>query len=144
MASPVFLDESRVIEALRKSGGILAGAAKLLGVSRENVSYHVNTKPHLRAIVTEIREEVKDIAELGLLQAIRAGEEWAIKFYLSRQARDRGYGSALWIQAGPNPAIEADNVRQLKTLTVEQLEQIEHWHLEAKVNEPDARAEAAG
>lgn len=138
------LTEERVIEALRKAGGVMAGAARLLGCTRENITYWAASRPHIRLLCKELREEITDIAELGLISAIRNREEWAIKFWLSRQGRHRGYGHALWVGVAPTPENTQQEQAEVFALSVDQLEQIERWYIEGSVNDAPVADSAAG
>jgi hypothetical protein len=42
-------------------------------------------------VATDERESMKDDAESALYKAVLEGEPWAVKFFLSTQAKDRGY-----------------------------------------------------
>lgn len=85
------LTSAQVADALLRSGGLLAGAAKLLGCGRTTVHRHIKSDPALAEVQREAREQNVDIAEFKLLEAIQAGEPWAIQFYLRCIAKSRGY-----------------------------------------------------
>lgn len=87
--------------ALRASGGVISVAAQKLGVHRQRVYEWIEADPKLKAIITEVREEVLDLAEGKLLEHIRDGSEKSIHFYLDRIGRDRGYGSKVGVGGLP-------------------------------------------
>lgn len=78
-------------EALRKSGGFLTGAAKLLGISPGSLCQRISNHPELKAIQDEIKESYLDMAETALLKKVKALDLGAICFYLKCQGKKRGY-----------------------------------------------------
>ncbi len=85
------LTKAAVMEALRKTHGLVSPAAELLGVDR--AAFYRAIKRHgLEEYLRELREEViGDIAELKLFEAIQAGRPWAVSLYLKTLGRHRGY-----------------------------------------------------
>lgn len=82
---------AQVEAALRNSGGLIATAARALGVSRQAIQQKTKKYPHLRAIVDDERELHVDLAESALKVALRGGEAWAVCFTLKTIGRQRGY-----------------------------------------------------
>jgi len=85
------LTNKQVEEALRKAGGIMAGAAQLLGVYRSTITRRVQKSKKLQKLVEELIETTLDLCETKLIQAIKEGEPWAIAFYLKCKGKKRGY-----------------------------------------------------
>jgi predicted transcriptional regulator len=85
------LSVKNVTESMRRHRGILADVAKEMGVTRGAVSKFITAHPELNAVLAEVKETMKDFAEGKLSEAIDSREAWAVKYYLSCQARDRGY-----------------------------------------------------
>ena len=77
--------------ALRKSGGFLTGAAKLLGISPGSLCQRISNHPELKAIQDEIKDSYLDMAETALLKKVKALDLGAICFYLKCQGKKRGY-----------------------------------------------------
>jgi len=71
----------------------MAHAAKMLGIARSTLYARLAVEPALREFREEVRDETIEIVESKLVRAALAGEPWAVRFYLSTQARHRGYGS---------------------------------------------------
>jgi hypothetical protein len=98
--------ERQIIAALQECAGVQADAAKALEkahgrtCSRSQINQRIAKSARLKAALAEIMEVEKDIAESELRKAYRTGADWAVRFYLSRQARDRGYGDKVE-QVGP-------------------------------------------
>jgi hypothetical protein len=89
------LSESVVIGALRKCAGITSLAAKELGSSRQNIHAWIKRSEAVRAAIAEIEEENLDIGEGHLLKKLRTGEWDAVRYYLDRKGRKRGYGNSV-------------------------------------------------
>jgi hypothetical protein len=82
----------QVQHALEISRGIKTLVARSLGCSRNTVQSYINRYPELQVSFRETIDENLDMAESQLITALSSGQPWAIKFYLSTQGRDRGYG----------------------------------------------------
>lgn len=78
-------------EASKDSAGILSLIASRLGVSRRSIYEWTVKKPEVQKIIQEEREKMLDVAENQLFKNVTAGEEWAIKYFLSTRGRERGY-----------------------------------------------------
>lgn len=78
--------------ALRKHDGVIAWAAKEVGLSRNALWQRVQNTPSLKAIVEEVDEGITDHAEGNLKSAVTAKEQWATKFWLVHKGKSRGYG----------------------------------------------------
>jgi hypothetical protein len=83
--------QTTVIEALRKSHGLKAVAARALGCHRNTVDEYCRRYQSVADVIREERESMTDIAESALFRKINVGEAWAVCFYLKTQAKDRGY-----------------------------------------------------
>ncbi len=98
MARPQMFTDDQAIEALIASGGVFATAAKTLGVSRQALSKRTKDNELLQAARDDGRNELLDVAESQLFEAVRKGRPWAVKFVLSRLAKDRGYSLGLKVE----------------------------------------------
>ena len=85
------LTSEQVIDAVRKSKGILTLTAKELGVSRQTVHKYVNKYPTVKAAVDSERESLLDMAEGSLFEQVRKGNITAIIFTLKTLGKHRGY-----------------------------------------------------
>jgi transposase-like protein len=83
--------KQQVVDALAESMGMISPAARKLGCSRNTVSSYMKEYPEIAEAIEDANEEVNDIAELKLLDAIKRGEAWAICFRLKTKAKHRGY-----------------------------------------------------
>ena len=90
--TPAIPSPQKIAKTLWETRGCKAKAAKLLGVSLRWLTEQVQSNPALQEVLWEIEETIKDTAEEKLFQRIERGNLRAIEFYLSRKAKDRGYG----------------------------------------------------
>jgi len=84
------LTKGRVEEALRASRGVVAVAARALGVTRQALYYAIQ-RYGLEGFMQEVRDEFLDEVEDRLNQAALAGKPWAVMFVLKTVGRHRGY-----------------------------------------------------
>jgi hypothetical protein len=80
-----------IVEALYKAGGNMSSAARLLGMTRAGLFKRIKKSAELAAAHDDAREVNLDAAEDSLMSAVRAGEGWAVCFYLKCQGKGRGY-----------------------------------------------------
>ena len=99
--------DKQLIEALRKSGGIISLASREIerqwgiSITQSGISHRIAKDPKLQEEIKEITETVKDLAESKLIKAINRGSLTAIIFYLKTKAKDRGYNERQEI-SGPD------------------------------------------
>jgi predicted transcriptional regulator len=91
------------IDALKKSGGFVSGAADLLGVSTSTVSKMIKKHKRLQEVMEEVNTRLGDIAEAAWIKELRrisrksqeqplsAVEFRIVKDYLMLKHKDRGY-----------------------------------------------------
>lgn len=84
----------RIIEAIQKSGGNVAAAARALNWNRSALSKRITATPGLREILEDERETVVDIAETQLRKGLHDGAPWAVMYTLNNSpaAKRRGWG----------------------------------------------------
>ena len=107
-----------VIEALRAAGGSKSVAAAKFGASRNTVDAYIRSNRRIRDALNEIEEETLDLAETGLVNALRAERPWAIQFYLRTKGRRRGYLERREI-ADDDAAIAAQSSRVRRELELQ-------------------------
>lgn len=81
----------QVIEAIKKTKGLVTHTARYLGCEPDTVRNYVKRYPSVAAALKEAREAVTDLAEMALYDAIEGRESWAVCFYLKTQGKSRGY-----------------------------------------------------
>lgn len=79
-------------EALLKRFGVIAVAARDLGVGRETLRHYIDARGHLKAVEEQAREGLLDVAESKMINAIAKGDGNMVRFYLERHGAHRGYG----------------------------------------------------
>ena len=109
--------KARIIEAIRKSDGLLTHAAKLAGVGTTTIYEYVNCCPDVRQAVEEASERVTDMAESALFKNIKDRDDTAILFYLRTKGRNRGYIEKKEVELSGSIRSEAE-------LTDEQLQKV--------------------
>lgn len=77
--------------ALKDSHGLISKAAGLLGCHRSTLHQRIKDNPRLQEFVEQCREDVLDLAESQLFEALQRGEAWAIQFTLRTIGKERGY-----------------------------------------------------
>jgi transposase-like protein len=86
------MTEARVRKALQEAGGIVAHAARLLGVDRVTVWRWLKRYPELAQVREEARERLVDAAEDVIARAVEQGDVRAAMFVLDRLGWSRGWG----------------------------------------------------
>ena len=104
---PLDVEECRT--ALWKAQGNITEAAAILKITSMRLRRFVDSSPRLSAELKESKEQLKDIAEANLVEALTDPDDTArrdsmTKFVLTNLGGDRGYGqkngSGLTIKAG--------------------------------------------
>lgn len=79
------------IKAIPGTGGIITAIAKKVGCDWYTAKKYITQYATVEAAYNAERETVKDQVETALIAEAKSGESWAVKYYLSTQAKDRGY-----------------------------------------------------
>jgi hypothetical protein len=83
--------DAQIIEAIRNSRGLIAVAARKLGVSRRTVYNRMEKSEDIREALDEARDFVLDVGQAKLYQAVENGESWAIQYLLTTLGKSRGF-----------------------------------------------------
>lgn len=81
----------QVAEAVKKSYGIINGAAVALGCSRQTVENYIKKYKVVKDAYSEANEITLDFVETEFLKKIKSGDTTAMIFYLKTKGRQRGY-----------------------------------------------------
>lgn len=81
----------QVIEAIRNNNGLLAAAARELGIDRSTVWRYCQRFPTIQKALDDARDTNLDYAEGQLMRAVKAGNVTAIMFLLKTVGKSRGY-----------------------------------------------------
>lgn len=103
--------DAQVIAALQAAGGIMAVAARKLGMSRSNLHARIHGSESLMEAWTETMESNLDLAESKLLGAINSGELAAVFFFLKCRGKKRGYVERHEFDYTETPAPIAINIQ---------------------------------
>ena len=85
------LMKKRIIEELVKTGGLITPVSESLHVDRGTIINWRAEDPEFDAACAETMEMFLDTAESKLFAAVRRGNLKAVKFFLERKGRSRGY-----------------------------------------------------
>lgn len=104
MTSPESTAKLKVamLEALRVTFGIIAHAAKQVGVSRQVHYDWLENDPEYKADVAELKEYKKDFVESKLFKLINEGDVASTIFASKTLLKDRGYVERTEVDATVN------------------------------------------
>jgi hypothetical protein len=85
------ITDEQIIKALFKSGGIVAQAARALGVRRDSLAARIKNSTRLLEAELEAVERVLDLAESTLIKGIKSGDQQSARWFLDRKGGKRGY-----------------------------------------------------
>lgn len=88
---PPKVSVAQIAEALGKTGGLIGISAQLLKVERRTVERYLTKYASLRTVRDQAKESALDHAEWSLIRAAKAGEPWAVQWFLRYQGKARGY-----------------------------------------------------
>jgi hypothetical protein len=96
----IYRTDEEVINALYETGGNIKQTTTKLGLKDvTSLRLRINADPILKKALIEAREQLKDDAEGVISRTIRGRNKQqaidAAKWYLPRQAKDRGYGDVV-------------------------------------------------
>ena len=103
--------DAQVIAALQASAGVMAHAARKLGLSRGALHARIHGSKSLMDAWTETMESNLDLAESKLLTAINNGELAAVFFFLKCRGKKRGYVERHEFDYAEAPAPLAINIQ---------------------------------
>lgn len=80
-----------MIEALKKSLGVVSSACEEVGISRRTHYNWLNDDEEYKRKIEEIDDYCIDFAESALFKKIKEGDNTAIIFFLKTKGKKRGY-----------------------------------------------------
>ena len=92
----------QVVDALVATGGFIGATAELLGCHYDTVYKRITSDEDIAIICNHIRENRLDLAESGLMLHVEAENLDAIKYYLDRIGRKRGYIKEIKVELTDN------------------------------------------
>ena len=102
---------AHVADALKKSAGIISGAAQILDCAPKTVRDYIARYPKLKEVLAETVEFNLDLCETKLLAAVSKEADWAVKFYLETKGKHRGYTRRQEITGADGKPLEATDAR---------------------------------
>jgi hypothetical protein len=103
-------NKEKLLEALRKSLGIVTPACKEVGISRNQFYNYYNTDPDFRALVDDIDEITIDFVENQLLKNIKEGDRTSIMFFMKYKGKRRGYSDSVNVNLSGDVNINLKNL----------------------------------
>lgn len=86
---------AEIWEALEQAEGNIAAAARALGLTRAKLQDRIDRSPSLITMLSDIREEVVDVAETNTMRRAKSGADpVAEKFVLQTLGKRRGWNTA--------------------------------------------------
>ena len=98
----------QVAEAVKKSYGIINGAAVALGCSRQTVENYIKKYKVVKDAYSEANEITLDFVETEFLKKIKSGDTTAMIFYLKTKGRQRGYIERQEVTCADGGSIKVD------------------------------------
>lgn len=83
--------DAQGVEALLAHYGNVSAAARVLGVSHGTLWDRIKRSERLQEAKRDAEEQTLDLAESGLVSAVKDREAWAICFLLKTRGKKRGY-----------------------------------------------------
>ena len=79
------------LQSIRDCEGKISTIAAMHGMTYYGVQKRIKSDPELADALEDTREHILDLAESQLIQAVRKGEMWAVKYLLETRGKSRGY-----------------------------------------------------
>ena len=86
------LSVKRFLLAIKGSGGYISHIAESMGCSRRTVYNWLEKHEQLREALEDETETTLDMAEVKIVELIKAGNITAVMYYLNNRGKSRGYG----------------------------------------------------
>lgn len=113
-------NRKNVLKAIKGSGGIINSIRKNFLVAWHTMDDFIKQDEELLQAVKNEKEGLKDLCENVLVTKIIKGDDWAVRYYLATQCKDRGYVERQESeQVGQSALIEKmreDNIMLLKLI----------------------------
>ena len=99
------ISAAAVIEALRKTDGMVTIAAKELSVSYNTLSKYIRNNKKIQTELQSIEENILDMVQSKLMTMIDEGNPSAVYFYLKCKGKNRGFIESTHQQVVPTQPI---------------------------------------
>ena len=91
MGKPNQYKAQEFIDAIPGTGGIITTIAKRVGCAWHTAAKYIQEYATVKRAYDDETETIADLAEVGLIKALKAEDGSMIRFYLTTKARHRGY-----------------------------------------------------
>tara|TARA_Y100001963_G_C6695082_1_gene406581 strand:- start:483 stop:836 length:354 start_codon:yes stop_codon:yes gene_type:complete len=91
MANKDRYTEEQIIDAIRKAGGFISTAAKMLKCTSKTIYNYIDKSETLQDVIDEIRLEYDDMGEAALIANVREKKTAEVLFYNKTRNKGRGY-----------------------------------------------------
>lgn len=122
MANKNRYTKREIRKAIEGSKGIKTAIAQRLNCTRQTVDNYLDRFPDLKALVSDERDSIIDLAEVKLLQAVNNNDMRAILFVLETIGKDRGWTKRTEITGADGGAVlelPPEALRLLKVMDIE-------------------------
>ena len=85
------LTKQKIKEAIPECNGVKKYLAEKLNVDRQTIYRYFDRYPDLEEASQEYLDSVSDVAEHHLIESVKAGNSWAVRYWLSTRGKHRGY-----------------------------------------------------
>lgn len=92
------VSKPELLQAIR-DGGQVSELAKRFGITPRGLRKRIQENGDLRDALNESREQLVDLAQSKLGDAVREGAAWAVKFTLETWGRDRGFTRTVQVES---------------------------------------------
>lgn len=115
------LSPEDVLLALRRTNGIQAAAAILLGVHRNTIANYIRAHPEVKEEYDSQRETFVDLAEQKLFEKVKDGDWNAIRFVLATLGKNRGYSERSEVTGADGAPLGGDMTPAQRAERIEKL-----------------------
>lgn len=106
------LSVAKVAKALQEHHGIIMHAAKACGVHRHTMRKFIDEHPELEEIRQQADEELLDIGENHVVNALKEGDMKTVRWHLERKGKNRGYSTRVESTGADGGPVEFDEIRR--------------------------------
>ena len=82
-------------KVIPECNGVKKYLAEKLGVDVRTIYRYFEKHPDLEQETQEYLDSVSDVAEHHLIESVKKGDSWAVRYWLSTRGKNRGYSTKL-------------------------------------------------
>jgi hypothetical protein len=115
---------AQIIKAIKDSRGLIAVAARKLGVSRRTIYNRMEKSEEIREALDEARDFVLDVGQAKLYQAVEQGESWAVQYLLNTLGKSRGFTTRQEVTGRDGGPIQHEDVTDTRDKIAKKLDAV--------------------